>query len=327
MIRNGLRFALALVVTGGLAASVAREARADGSIEDAKVWVAEGDKAQDAGDCATAITKYRQALGVKETAQIYLRIGACQETGGKLADALQSYKAAKSLANEKTGPIVEEKIAAVTPRVPGLTFVLPADRPADLRVELNGVTVSDLAAEAPVNPGKVRVTASATGMQTFVKELDVPPGMHQRVDVLLVPEVRKIGDTVEPPPAASGPKPSIPGIVVGAVGVVGIGVGIGLVVRGFDIKSELDEKCGAAGASGYVCPPNVFADPQGLVDESNAFQIGGFVALGLGGAAATVGGVLLGLSLSAKPKPAAPPVAVIPVASPRFAGAIAVGAF
>lgn len=325
MISNGLRCALALVFAGACAAAVTPEARADGSIEDAKLWVAEGDKAQDAGDCTTAINKYRQALAVKETAQIYLRIGACQETGGKLADALQSYKAAKSLANDKTGPIVEEKISAISPRVPGVTFVLPADRPADLRVELNGVTVSDLAGETPVNPGKVRVTATATGVDPFVKEIDVPPGMHQRVDIQLAPTAQAIEKT-KPPPATAGPKPSIPGIVVAAVGVVGIGVGIGLVVRGFDIKSELDDKC-TEGGSGYVCPPGVFADPQALVDESNAFQIGGFVALGLGGAAATVGGVLLGLSLTAKSKPAAPPVAVLPVVNPRFVGAVAAGAF
>lgn len=318
------RLGVALALVGAL--SFANEARAGGSIEDAKQWVAEGDKAQDAGDCPTAITKYRQALGVKETAPIFLRLGACQETVGKLGDALVSYRAAKPLANDKTvAGLVDEKIAAISPKVPGITFVLPADRPAEMHVAVDGVEVPNLATEVPVNPGKVRVTADATGMAPFVKILDVSPGLHQRVDVILTPATE---DT--PPkdtaPSVPGPKPSIPGIVLGAVGVVGIGVGIGLVVRGFDLKAELDDACGKATAKGYVCPPDAFKNPQAVVDESNSFQIGGFVALGIGGAAATVGGVLLGLSLTAKPSEP-PPVAIVPVVDGRFAGAFAVGAF
>lgn len=288
------------------------------TIEDAKLWVAEGDKAQDLGDCKTAVSKYRQALGVKETAQIYVRIGACQETDGQLADALQSYRAAKPLANEKTGPVVDEKISALTPRVPGLTFVVPADKPPEMRIEVNGV-LSDLTRETLVNPGAVTIVATATGMQAFNKTVNVAPGEHQRVDIVFTPAP---DEPPHDPPETPGPKPSIPGIILGAVGVAGIGVGIGLVVHGFGVESDLIDACGPAKPTFDCTGPNeaekLDGPPQGYVDRSNAFKGGGWAALGIGAAAATVGGVLIGLSLAAKSP--SPPVAVYPLIGERAFG-------
>lgn len=302
-----------------------RPALAAPTIEDAKLWVAEGDRAQDMGDCKTAVSKYRQALGVKETAQIYLRIGACQETDGQLADALQSYRSAKPLANEKTGPIVDEKVSALTPRVPGLTFVVPADKPPEMRIEVNGISVADLARETSVNPGAVTIVATATGMAAFNKTVNVAPGEHQRVDIVFTPAPEEPHDT----PKTPGPRPSIPGIILGAVGVAGIGVGIGLVVHGFGIESELVGVCGE--------PKPVFdcteaeqakldGPAQGYVDSSNAFKGGGWAALGIGAAAATVGGVLLGLSLGSEPT-SKPPAAVYPIIGERAFGLGALGSF
>lgn len=310
------------------AAVVASEARAGGSIEDAKQWVAEGDKAQDAGDCATAIGKYRQALSVKETAQIYLRVGACQETTNQLLDALQTYKVALPMANEKVKPLVEERIAAVTPRVPGVTLILPAKPLSDVRVTVNGAPVADLTHEVSVNAGPLEIRAVASGMLPFTKTLQIAPGEHQRVEVAFSDVVDDL-PIVTPPSDTPGPRPSVPGIVLGAVGVVGIGVSIGLIVRGFGLQSELEDegKC-VLTDQGYQCPADSpISAPQDYVDSSNAFKGAGWVTLGVGAASATVGGVLLGLSLSAKPKAATPPVAVFPVLSPRVVGVGALGSF
>jgi hypothetical protein len=256
---------------------------------------------------------------VKETAQIYLRIGACQETDGQLADALQSYRSAKPLANEKTGPIVDEKVSALTPRVPGLTFVVPADKPPEMRIEVNGISVADLARETSVNPGAVTIVATATGMAAFNKTVNVAPGEHQRVDIVFTPAPE------EPPhdtPKTPGPRPSIPGIILGVVGVAGIGVGIGLVVHGFGVESDLIDACGPAKPTFDCTGPNeaekLDGPPERYVDRSNAFKGGGWAALGIGAAAATVGGVLIGLSLTAKSPP--PPVAVYPLIGDRALG-------
>lgn len=321
------RVAAPFVVLGALLLP-AVAAAGGGTIEDAKQWVAEGDKLADAGDCKSAVVKYRQALGVKETAQIYLRIGACQETAGELADALQTYRAAKVIANDKTAPVVEEKISALKPRVPGLTFVLPAPRPADMRVEVNGVAVSDFAAEAFVNPGEVVIDATATGMQPVHQRLTLAPGEHQRFEVRFGAAVAPPVDT-PPPDGPPGPKPSIPGIVLASAGVVGLGLGIGFVVHGFGVEQDLIDGCGEADPDFICTDPGDTIGPdeaQGYVDESNAFKGGGFAALGIGAAAATVGGVLLGLSLRSKPT-AAPPVAVLPIVTGRFAGVTALGTF
>ena len=52
----------------------------------------EGDEAENRGDLAIALAKFKEALAFKATPQLHLRIGAVQEKSGRLVDALDSYE-------------------------------------------------------------------------------------------------------------------------------------------------------------------------------------------------------------------------------------------
>src|SRR5512139_3082986 len=88
---------LSLVAALTLASSTAL-AQSEEELERARVAFQEGDAAEQAGDCKTAVEKFTSALQVKETAQLHLRVGRCQEKLGRLQAAMASYAKGQSIA-------------------------------------------------------------------------------------------------------------------------------------------------------------------------------------------------------------------------------------
>ncbi len=286
-------------------------------LEDAKQWVADGDKAEAAHDYTTAIAKYRQALGVRKSAQLFLRLGLAQEEQGSVADAMRSYEAARPLATDNDVlTVVTKQLDEVRQRVGYVSITMPA-APPSVRVDINGQGVADPSADTAVNPGDVDVHGAAPGRSDVSKHVQIASGQHIKVELAF-----GAGANVPPQngtPPTSSAHPSIPGIVMLSVGVVGLAVGAGVLGQGFIYQSDLDAKCKLVGGQYTGCPATIDGlAPQDLSSKSNTFKIAGGVTLGAGAALGVVGGVLLGLSLG---RHAPANAMVVPIVGPTVAGA------
>jgi hypothetical protein len=320
------------------ALSFAEPARADATIEQAKQWFAEGDKAEEKGDCGTAIQKFRQALDVKETPQLHLRIGRCQEKLGALFDAYESYRAGRRLAgaNDKIAGVADEQIAAIKPKVPRLTLVVKSPPPG-LEVRVNGAAVSSFVEDRYLNPGEVVVTARADGYSPFSAKMNLEANDKRSLEVALTP-LPKREEPSRPPtptePESTGPSPA--SYVLLGVGIAGIGTGIGLLVHGFGLQSKLEDpsQFGCKLVSGkYQCKevsgkPVVIGGQTAtqVQSASNTFKGAGGAVLGVGGAAATVGVILLFATRHTKPA-SGPSVTLAPAGGPGLAGIGVQGTF
>ncbi len=305
---------------------VTETAFAGGTIEQAKQWYQEGDKAETAGDCGTAIQKFKLALEVKETPQLQLRIGRCQDVVGALADAFDSYQQARKLAqgNDKLVAVVDAQLVGLKPRVPRLSITVEKP-PRDLVVKVNGAPIESLFEDRYLNPGEVVVTAGAAGFRPFSAKMHLEAREKRTVAVLLVPSAASAppGAKVEAPFEKSGPSPV--SFVLLGLGVAGVGVGTGLTVHGFGLQSRLedDAKFGChvpAGGTTYVCKSPTFDGKKAtdVQSQSNTFETAGIPTLAVGAALATVGVVLLFVTRHDVPK-SHPAVSFEPVVAPGFA--------
>ncbi|HTJ84455.1 MAG TPA: hypothetical protein VL400_22205 [Polyangiaceae bacterium] len=293
-------------------------------IEDAKRLFAEGEQAEQAGDCDGAVAKWRAVLAIKETPQIHLRIGRCEEKLGHLSKAIGAYEKATDLAAGNTAvlDVAKQQIAALDARVPKLTVVWDASLPG-ASVQLDGASVEN-GKPARVDPGKHAVRATAPGRTTFTKTVDLAEGQAADVKV----ELRLAESSTEPPPPGTteegaGLSPW-PFVIMGG-GLVALGVAIPLAVIG---QSDLDEvytHCGAPDADGHRTCPKAYEDDVSAVRVK--YGVAG--ALGaVSGIALGVGATLLVLDLTRAPEhPSAEGWTVLPWVGPGGAGAAVAGRF
>lgn len=317
--------ARAALAAAGLALATALtsvDASAAGSLDDAKRWFQEGEDAETAGDCATAVQKFQLALEVKETPQIYLRVGRCQDKLGLLVEAHRSYQKARSLAegNDKVIEVIDEQIRGLEPRIPHVTLEVKG-APPGLSIKLNGATAK--VGDQLVNPGQVAITAEASGYQPFEMKARLMAGDQRTIPI----ELQRSGaDRPAPPPPdhpSSGPHPA--SFVLIGVGAVGMGVGIGLAVSGFNLQSDLEDPaqfgCAVQASGEYACKRDPFdgKDATSTANKSNTFKTAGWVTFGIGTASA-ITGVVLAIVTRHPAKDPPPPVSFVPVIGPGQAG-------
>ena len=333
---NTAQIALGTVLVALALASNVPNAFAAGSIEQAKQWYQEGEKAEAAGDCASAIRSFRHALDVKETPQLHLRIGRCQDTLGALADAFESYQKARKLAegNEKLVAVVDEQLVGLKPRVPRLSIAVKKP-PNGLVVKVNGTATTSLLEDRYLNPGEVTITAEAQGFRPFLAKMHLEASDKRAVNIELVALATTA--VIAPPKAAtpiekSGPSPV--SFVLLGLGASGLGVGTGLTVHGFGLQSSLedDAKFGChipSGGSAYICKNPTFEGKKAtdVQSQSNTFKTAGIPTLAVGGAAAVVGVILIFVTRHDKPAANPPTVSFVPIAAPGLAGASLSGCF
>jgi len=174
-----------------------------------------------------------------------------------------------------------------------------------LEIRRDGVDVGrgQWGAEVPVDPGEHTVTASATGRVRWERAVRVAPGTKtMTIDVpeLAPTPVLAPAKVTELPPPSTAPAP-LPapiderrgrgraqrtvGIVIGALGVAGVGVGAAYGLRS---KAKHDDAASRCDDAANRC------DPQGAVDRHDAVVYGtaSTIAFAAGGAA-LLGGVVL----------------------------------
>jgi hypothetical protein len=275
----------------------------------------------DAGQYADACAKFAESKRLAPGIGVTLYLADCYERIGRTASAWTEFRSAEGLArarNDKRAEVARGHAQALEPRLERLTVLVGPTVPrAGLQVMRDGTPVpsEELGLAVAVDPGDhaVVVTTPGHASQTFtahvgpenpnatirIDRLDEPPssageagGAHAGTTAAPPP----IGTTA-PPPATTGlPElPPVPppqdgaaarrwiGLGVGAVGIVGVGVGA---TFGLLAKVKLDQSNGGGcDATSDRCTPAGFPmrkDAASAAMVSNVSFAAGAVLLAAG---------------------------------------------
>ena len=240
-----------------------------------------------------ACPKFEQSNKLDPQVGGFLWLADCYERNGQTASAYKTYKDAQKMAIEKKDKqqrdkVAQKHIATLEAHLTKLTILAPSEnKPDGLEVSRDGekLGASDLGLAVPVDPGMHTVTANAPHFKTWEKKIEVS-GDGNTVTVSVGPlEKEDSGVPVAPPVEEGDPGFGfhVGGIVVGAAGLIAIGVGsaLGLVASG---------KLGDSNANGH-CDTADTCDAIGLDLRQQAKDaalvstilfIGGGVALAAG---------------------------------------------
>lgn len=238
-----------------------------------------------------------------------LNLAECYEKLGKTASAWAEYREAIPLARASGSKIREdlatERAQALEARLSTLTIRAMGNKDsAALEIRRDGVPVqaAELGSAIPVDPGPHTVEASAPGKKKWTSTLQVVadatklavevPALAPDAAASSSPGAAPGGSPVpEPTPSDTGSATAHPGsgqrtvaLVLGAAGVVGVGLGT---VFGLQARSDWSE------AKSH-CPSYPYCDDRGVELHSSAASKATLstVAFIAGGAALAVGTVL-----------------------------------
>lgn len=283
-------------------------------------------KMQVNGQLDAACELFTKSYAIHNRGDTLLNLAECHRRQGKTATAWREFDEAIRYAKEVE---FTEAIAAAEILRDSLTkdlSVLIVSVPPEI-AKAKGLTVILDGKPLPreqwdqklfVDPGDHGVSASASGFKPFEKSTEVKKLSDTAVIKLAM---EKLPPPPPPPKKPPPPKPipkmepgHVPAwsIIVGASGLVMMGVAIATGVDTTRAHQELDDTCGI---DRQGCPSD-YDFHAARAREIRSF--GMFVGFGLAGiGATTVGGVGLGLGLKSKPKK---DVAFTPWFSPTGAG-------
>jgi hypothetical protein len=258
-----------------------------------------------------------------------LNVALCHEAIGRLASAWTEFRDALALARGANRPdrveLAVAHIAELEPRLSRLELaVAPSADVPGLEVLLDGTLVGrpGWGIAMPVDPGKHEITARAPGHEAWSRLVEVEGSASTRAVTI------ELGAKVaSPPPSAdaavtpsltSARPPSAQrtaGLIVGAVGVVGLGLGAYLGIRAFQLHATSNDQCkGGCTAEGVSSN----RDSMIAADVSTVAVAAGLTTVGVG--------ALLVLT-AARPSRAASVLSVTPAVFGAGAGLSAGGSF
>jgi hypothetical protein len=214
----------------------------------------------------------------------------------------------------------QKEFESLAPRIPRLTIEVPAERPPEMKLLLDGNALPDAAWQTAleIDPGKHTVRAEAPGYVAFEQSFDLVEKQEKRLIVELLPapeEERKEPSAPAPTlaPVAETPKPKsrVLPLVVSGVGVVTVGVGLGL---GYVAIQKKKDACGDE----HFCEPDTLESGRSTARAST-------IVTSIG--AATLAGGLVWYFLSAPRKSGEAAARVVPSVGPRGGGVAAIGTF
>lgn len=280
----------------GAMSTASTPAHAQASAQDSAVAQSlydQGRKLAAQSNYAEACPKLEESQRLDPTAVTEFWLADCYEHVGRTASAWSSFLDLAAAARRSGGTRAEEreKVAkeranAIAPKLTQLAIsVADAVKVPGLVIKRDGEAVhsGQWGSPVPVDPGNHTVEASAPGKQTWTKTADVE-GVGQTVTIQVDPlsdAPAQASATAAPggaqspvdlppntEPAHSSPLKTA-GLVVGAVGVVGLGVGTVFGVLAISKNSSAnDGHCGTAFGGTNNC------DGTGLSLRSDAVNFG-----------------------------------------------------
>lgn len=253
-------------------------------------------------------------------------LAECEAGWGRLASAVAHYSDYLALVSRMTGAeharhldrskTAEQQVAALRPRVPQLSLVLPPSAPKGTIVKRDDVTLSEvsLGISLPIDPGSHTVTTQVPGGAERKQTVEIAAGERKRVEL----EIEPAGPGASPANAAAGQllagPPDAPwgrdrtwAYLAGGIGVAGLAVGSVTGLMTLSKKKVADDHC-----VGALC------DQQGLDATEDGKRLGNISTVGFGiGIAGLAAGLVLWVTA---PKNDAPPSALRSVRPTAFAG-------
>ena len=292
------RFALALVACLALGAGTAR---ADTNTS-AQALFEEGRRLMAAGQYGEACPKFAESQRIDPGAGTLLNLALCYEKNEQLASAWATYNEAAADADRSGRPEWvkrgKEMAAALAPTLSTLTVVVAKSSRIDgLEVTRDGqpISAAEWGVKVPIDGGEHTIEAHAPGHETWTTHVSAPPksgALTVNVPALVVRTV------VAPPPAPPTPHDSTKpqkggtqrtlGVVLGAAGVIGLGLGGGFALNAMSKHNAAKKDCSA---------DETRCGPQGLANYDSANKSADVATIAfIAGGALLVGGVVLYLT-------------------------------
>lgn len=155
----------------------------------------EGVTMQEKNDCAGALPKFEAAQKMFNAPTHLLHIGQCQAAIGKLVEAQETYETLTRMAIPPDAPPAfkqaqddaRKELPTVKPRIPTLKVQVNPSTAKGLVVMVNGSPMPTelVGISRPVNPGKYKVSAEASGMKAGPQEVDLAEGANRTIDLTL----------------------------------------------------------------------------------------------------------------------------------------------
>ncbi len=312
--------ALSVVAFFGAPGAVA--AQDEAAIAAARALAQEGSVAAKAGKCEEAVDKLGRAKRIIAAPTILVPLGECQITLGQIVVGTENLQAAarEVLPDDAPKPFVDAQNRArqILPdalkKLARLRVDVVAPAGVDFELTDNGEVVSDalVGVDRPADPKLHKISVKAPGYIEATAEVTLQSGERKAIELKLEvdPNAPK-----EPPPGPTGgpttgptagpttgpqPPPTPPpaegpsALVVGGAVALSLGAA-GLIVGGVfgglasSKKSDLDEVC-----IEKACP----AGSEDDIDDMNTYGNVSTAMFVVGGAAAGLGAILLGVGLA-----------------------------
>ncbi len=244
----------------------ASAAHADDAGAQAQVLFDEGKRLMDAADYAAACPKLAESQRLDPGNGTLARLATCHEKQGKTATAWSEFAelvtSAQRAGQADRERFARQRIAALEPHLSRLTVVVPADvaMTAGLVVQRDAIAVGVAAwgVGIPVDPGEHVVEASAPGKQAWSSHVTI--GAASDAQQVTLPALVSV--EVQAPPIAAAQATAVPpptgdanpdlghrssqktwGLVVGAAGIVGLGVGSYFGIQALSGSSQAKQAC------------------------------------------------------------------------------------
>jgi hypothetical protein len=244
----------------------------------------EGRTAANAGDYATALSKFTASQALEPAAGTLLNIADCEEHLGHPAAALAAFRQAlrRLDSNDERTAIAVEHVRALDKRVARLV-IRPQSPPHDARVLRDGVvlTPDEIGVPIEVEPGAHVIVGE--GGASPARRLRVTVGEGQTMPVALVWSAPPTADaTAAESSDRSGRR--VAGYVAAGIGVAGLGLALISWREMVGAKGTLDRSCdpGTRTCSGPDARAALDAQDSGRTWRAVNYASFGVAAVGLG---------------------------------------------
>jgi len=257
------------------------------------------------GKYADAIPKFQASYELDPARGTLLGWAMAEERVAKLAGALAHYQQlrdeAHAAGDERREKTATQRIAQLLPRVPTLTITTAQPLPEGTKLELNGrnLPAGALGSQLPLDPGKYVLLVEGKDGSRFERTVHLGEGARENLEIRLESASGPTRPGEEGTAATEGGVESgtpadstgsswtvmqTTGVVVGALGLVGLGIGGYL---WYDSGKTYDSVSSACDDG--VCPP----DQADAINEGRSRENTARWAFVLGGIAVTAGVTLV----------------------------------
>lgn len=264
------RLTAAAVLVAALAATSVASADVAEDRAAARQHLTQAQDLKKQGNLAEALGHFQESQRLDPKLATLLDLADCAEQLGKLVEAQGYWAAGRDQAKKDEKPQsrarAEQRLAAVEKRVAHFTLQLAADAPAGTQVFHDDVPVdaAALGTSVAANPGDHAVVVKASGHEDAKYALKLAEGDNQTLPIAAGPAIVVQAAPPPPPPpkpvvqastadlSSSGSGQRTVGLIVGAGGIVGLGVGGLLWNVGYRNSNSLGSTAGNQMLGGQV---------------------------------------------------------------------------